>query len=427
MNQANKAKRVLSANRNFHVFIDPFMGGKMINENVERTTFEELLKPHYKRFLAPIDTVLKEGNVTIGQIDSFEIIGGVTRVPKLQEILKEYYGKELGMHLNGDEAMAHGTALFAANLTRDIQVRPIWLTDVSVQSYKLRIEALTPTSDLSKSTDLFRKWAKIPSKKQISLTFSQSLKATIIAEYPTGDMPIIRYNVTGVEEFAKKYGTDPVIYMTFTLDTSGIPALTAAEARVEVVETVENKGQDEDTLNSTDTEQNNGAETDPETTLEGKTTENTEKSTENSEKTTENSEKTTENEEKPTENEEKPKESDQKAGKKKVKKLDLDLKATNIEFPSPMSIGGVRLTAARLVSLSKEDTERRKTAESRSELESFIYFLREKLEEETFIKVTTLEEREKLEKMLGGVREWLDGPNFYTATSAVVEEKKEKT
>ena len=384
-NQANKAKRVLSASKSFHVYIDPFIQGKALNVHVDRARIDSMLKPLASRLTAPIDSVLQEANLTIAQVDSLEIIGGVTRIPKLQEILKTYYGKELGQHLNGDEAMAHGTALFAANLTRDIQVKPIWLSDVLPYGLKMRLQG----QDLERAAEVFRKWSKLGAKKVMSVTYGKSLTCTLIAEYPKGDMPIMKYEVTGVEDFAKKYEVDPVLHLTFAIDSSGLPALLSAEARTEVVET-------EAESNTTDT---NSTETANKTEGEG------------------------ENEGEPETNKT---EEEAKAPKKKVKKLALDLKLTNLEVPGPLTIGAVKVTAARLISLAKEDAERRKTAEARSELESYIYFLRERLEEETFRKVTTEGEREKLEKLLAETREWLDSPDFYTASHSTVEERKEK-
>lgn len=382
-NQANKAKRVLSASKTFHVYIDPFMQGQALNVHVDRARIDSMLLPLASRLTAPIDSVLREANLTIAQVDSLEIIGGVTRIPKLQEILKDFYGKELGQHLNGDEVMAHGTALFAANLTRDIQVKPIWLSDVLSYGLKMRLQG----QDLERGAEVFRKWSKLGAKKVMSVTYGKSLTCTLIAEYPKGDMPIMQYNITGVEDFAKKYEADPVLYLTFAIDSSGLPALLSAEARTEVVET-------EAESNATDTNSTEAANKTEEGESEG-------------------------------EPETKP-EADTKAPKKKVKKLALDLKLTNLEVPSPLTIGAVKVTAARLISLAKEDTERRKTAEARSELESYIYFLRERLEEETFRKVTTEGERGKLEKLLEETRDWLDSEDFSTASHSTVEERKEK-
>jgi hypothetical protein len=226
----------------------------------------------------------------------------------------------------------------------------------------------------------------------MSVTYSKSLTCTLIAEYPKGEMPIVQYDITGVEDFAKKYEADPVLYLTFAIDSSGLPALISAEARTEVVET------EAESTNTTDTEGAASNKTEEEEG-EGEQGQDTEK---------------------------KENETDTKAQKKKVKKLTLDLKLTNLEFPSPLTIGAVKATAARLVSLAKEDADRRKTAEARSELESYIYFLRERLDEDTFRKVTTEGERDKLEKLLSETRDWLDGPDFSTASHSTVEERKEK-
>ena len=71
-----------------------------------------------------------KANKTLKDVDRLEILGGVVRIPKIQQILNDYLnGVELGAHLNGDEAMALGAAFHAANLSHSFKVRPIWLYD----------------------------------------------------------------------------------------------------------------------------------------------------------------------------------------------------------------------------------------------------------------------------------------------------------
>ena len=83
---------------------------------MERSTFENEAKFLVEKLHLPIENVLKKAQKTIEDIDAIEMIGGGVRIPMVQNLLSEYFkGKELGAHLNGDEAMALGAVFQAAN------------------------------------------------------------------------------------------------------------------------------------------------------------------------------------------------------------------------------------------------------------------------------------------------------------------------
>ena len=97
---------------------------------VERATFEEKSKKLIDKVNIPIERVLAKAKKNIEDIDAIEIIGGGVRIPMIQTKLTEFLkDKQLGAHLNGDEAMSMGAVFQAANYSTIYRVRPIWLYD----------------------------------------------------------------------------------------------------------------------------------------------------------------------------------------------------------------------------------------------------------------------------------------------------------
>ena len=79
--------------------------------------------------MAPVEEVLRKAGLTIDDVDQVELLGGGIRVPKIQEILSTNLKKsELGVHLNGDEAMCFGSAFIASNSSASFKVRKVYLT-----------------------------------------------------------------------------------------------------------------------------------------------------------------------------------------------------------------------------------------------------------------------------------------------------------
>merc|ERR1719161_2987346 len=106
---------------------------------------------------SPIDAALKEGNVTIGDIDAVEMIGGAWRIPKVQTLLSEHILKSrpegavplnLSQHVNGEEAMATGAAFFGANSSTSFRVKRIFFTDFSQHDYRLVLKPIDSSQDM---------------------------------------------------------------------------------------------------------------------------------------------------------------------------------------------------------------------------------------------------------------------------------------
>lgn len=118
--------------------------------------------------------MLALANLTLDSIDAIELLGGGVRVPKIQEILKQYVGERdiIGQHLNGDEAMALGASFLAANFSPSFRVRDLRLNDGFNFEVRLLIKNIRPTDPtdekfINKTVTLFRYKQRFGSKKNI--------------------------------------------------------------------------------------------------------------------------------------------------------------------------------------------------------------------------------------------------------------------
>lgn len=128
--ECNYLKEILSANKESQIGVEGFVDGIDFKSKIKRETFEQKSEHLFSKLTIPIEKVLKIANKQIEDIDQVEILGGGVRIPKIQQILSEYFkGKDLGAHLNGDEAMALGASFHGANLSHSFRVRNVFLND----------------------------------------------------------------------------------------------------------------------------------------------------------------------------------------------------------------------------------------------------------------------------------------------------------
>mmetsp|Transcript_8428 Transcript_8428/g.16773 ORF Transcript_8428/g.16773 Transcript_8428/m.16773 type:complete len:917 (-) Transcript_8428:2065-4815(-) len=441
--KANEVKKTLSAAKTTTVYIEALMDGKDLVHNFDRETFEALIEPLVPRLTKPIADVLETSGVSIEEIGDIELVGGVTRVPKVQDAIKKATGREtLSNHLNGDESMAHGAALFAANYTSEVQLRPMYLTDII--PYEIDGE-FYDDKELNKKSTLFKKGAKLGSKKKITLTHDQDFKCKIKNLYKDEPVDVDLYSIGGVAEASSKHSQVPVSHMTFVLTFDGFAYLYESEARTEIEEVVKEKVKKpkETTSEETNTEDN---ETPDQKTEETETSETKtdiddsddreeEASEESTEAKTESSseagsEESTEEKEEPSENTESSsedkqdeaadessqestevKEDEAEYTERVVKRTVKDrLKVDKEELEIPHTLGSEQIRSLQklLKKLTADDKERKRLAEAKNEVEGQVYYLKDKLTDDEFITVTTEAERTELEEFLTATEAWLE-------------------
>jgi len=110
--EVEKAKRDLSSVQQVTVYIEGLMDGVDFDETLTRAKFEELCLDLFKKTLDPVETVLGDSGLKKSEIDEIVLVGGSTRIPKVQQLIKQFFnGKEPNRGINPDEAVAYGASV----------------------------------------------------------------------------------------------------------------------------------------------------------------------------------------------------------------------------------------------------------------------------------------------------------------------------
>jgi hypoxia up-regulated 1 len=236
--QAQKTKAVLSANKQGHFAVESLYEDTDFQTQIARSEFEQMCQDMFDQLTNPVKKALDAANITLADVNHVELVGGAWRVPKVQQILSEYFEKEsgknipLGQHLNGEEASALGAALVGANSSSSFRVKKIFFSDVSSHSYAVQV--VSPAGEKNLTT-LYPVGAPLGSKKKLSFSLEEDFQIKLFED----GVLLSEYSIAGLEDVLKGKWAEynltgaPKVNVAVHLETSGIIELKTPTATCE--------------------------------------------------------------------------------------------------------------------------------------------------------------------------------------------------
>ncbi len=224
-----KAKRTLTSRAQVDIDVESLLDGQDFNLTITRARFEELCMDLFAAVLKPIEQVLIDAKIDKRSVDEIVLVGGTTRIPKIQSMLRDFFnGKELCKSINPDEAVTYGAAIQAAILTRvqDTRLDEMVLLDVTPLSLGLAVQGTVMNVLIPRNT-------AIPVHKSETYSTAVDNQPGVTISVYEGERKLVKdnnqlgqFDLIGIPPAPR--GT-PQIEVSFDVDTDGILKVTAKD------------------------------------------------------------------------------------------------------------------------------------------------------------------------------------------------------